>query len=131
MICVIYYYAYAIQIRRNVIYVINGYNIRRRYIYLCMCKDNGTSSSWGMARAADGALLKHVDSSLPDSVYRDRGKYIYTHINIERERQTEWEWVHGEYIGTNGCSTIRVLLSHGSYMYVKYNIIYTYALWLW
>lgn len=90
----IYYYAYAIQIRRNVIYVINGYNnIRRRYIYLCMCKDDGTSRSWGMARAADGALLKHVDSSLPDSVYRDRGKYIYTHINIERktDKQSERE----------------------------------------
>jgi len=93
MICVIYYYAYAVQIRRNVIYVINGYNIRRRCIYLRMCKDDGTSRRLGMACAADGALLKHVDSSLPETVYRDRGKYIYTHINIEieRDRQSERE----------------------------------------
>jgi len=76
-----------------VIYVINGYNIRRRYIYLRMCKGDGTSRRWDMARAVDGALLKHVDSSLPEMVYRDRGKYIYTHINIEIERQRNRERV--------------------------------------
>jgi len=63
-----------------------------------------------MARAVDEALLKHVDSSLPEMVDID---IIYTYIlyiQIERE------------VYANGCSANRVLLSHGSYMYVKYII---------
>lgn len=68
------------------IYVINGYNIRGRNIH----KDDGTSRCRGMAWAVDGALLKHVDSSLPEMVDIDiiYAYIIYIYIYTEREKCT-------------------------------------------